>query len=46
MNRAWDTQVALTEPTYVGPDKTAFDDVTVQAGAMGQAGWKTCQVGL
>ena len=31
----------LTEPTYVGPDRTDVDDVIVQAGAMGQEGWKT-----
>ena len=28
----------LTEPTYVGPDRTDVDDIIVQAGAMGQAG--------
>ena len=27
--------VSVTEPTYVGPDRTALDDVTVQACAMG-----------
>ena len=29
------------EPTFCGPDRTAFDDVTVQAAAMGQAGNKS-----
>ena len=29
------SQMSLTEPTYVGPDRTALDDVTVQACAMG-----------
>ena len=29
------SQISLTEPTYVGPDRTALDDVTVQACAMG-----------
>ena len=27
--------MSVTEPTYVGPDITALDDVTVQACAMG-----------
>ena len=27
--------LSVTEPTYVGPDRTALDDVTVQACAMG-----------
>ena len=30
-----------TEPTFCGPDRTAFDDVTVQAAAMSQAGNKS-----
>ena len=30
-----------TEPTFCGPDRTAFDVVTVQAAAMSQAGNKS-----
>ena len=29
------SQMSPTEPTYVGPDRTTLDDVTVQACAMG-----------